>query len=104
MRMALVLALLSMAAVPVSAEGPLDDLYLAVSVQPHIFEPTKIDVFVIDESGQPASDVARVDAQFAMRGMDHGASGIEAVQVAPGLFHAEGMLVSMQGWWYVGIR
>ncbi len=82
----------------------LGDLTVSFFIDPHVFEPTTIDILVADANGQPAHNVERVGVTLAMEGMNHGAMGIEAMRVAPGLYRAQGQLLVMTGRWHMGLR
>ena len=80
------------------------DLRVAIQIQPAVFQPATLEVRLANSQGRPPTDVRRVDLQVAMEGMDHGARGISAGQVAPGVYRAQGMLLAMEGPWWLGIR
>jgi hypothetical protein len=82
----------------------LGDLTVTFRIDPHVFRPTTVDILVMDAQGQPATNIERVGVTLAMEGMNHGAMGIEAAPVSPGLYRAQGMLMVMSGRWYMGLR
>lgn len=75
----------------------LGDVTASVKIEPHVFQPTKVEVQLNGPDGLPATNIERVGITIAMEGMNHGVMGIEAVRIRPGLYRAEGMLIGMAG-------
>jgi hypothetical protein len=80
------------------------DLTADVWLAPGVFRPTGVEVRLTDQSGAAPGDVRRVDVAFAMRGMSHGARGIEADAVELGLYQAGAYLLAMPGSWWMALR
>jgi len=94
-----------------TANGPLiaqrrtfGDLDIVLQLQPAIFRPASVAIRLLNRAGQPATDVQQVDVQFAMQGMSHGAHGVTATRVADGTYRAQGMLIVMEGPWWMALR
>ncbi|HLZ08129.1 MAG TPA: c-type cytochrome, partial [Chloroflexota bacterium] len=87
-----------------AGDVPVGDLIARIVVKPLVFQPASIDLEIRDANGQLVSDIARLDLQIAMEGMNHGARGIAPTVVGPGRYHAQAMLFAMQGKWWLAIR
>jgi hypothetical protein len=85
-------------------QGQVGDLLASVTLQPRIFSPAQVNVQLHDRSGASLDDVRRVDVQVAMQGMSHGARGITLTRQAPGRYDGQGMLLAMQGAWWLAVR
>jgi hypothetical protein len=110
---AVLAALLIVVALPASAlaednglyqAGALGDLTVEMWLAPGVYRPTAVELHLTDAGGQAPSDVRRVDLQFAMAGMNHGARGVEAERVEPGVYQAAGYLLAMPGAWWLAVR
>jgi hypothetical protein len=84
--------------------GQLGDLSVEMWLAPGVSRPTAVELHLVDANGQAPSDVRRVDLQFAMAGMNHGARGVEAERVEPGVYQAAGYLLAMPGAWWLAVR
>ena len=82
----------------------LGDLRATVSLWPGVFRPTSIQLQLDDGAGAVPADVRRVDVQFAMAGMNHGARGITLVEAEPGVYVGSEYLLSMDGPWWLAAR
>jgi hypothetical protein len=84
--------------------APLGDLTLEYWLAPGVTRPTAVELHLADAAGRAPTDVRRVDVQFAMAGMNHGARGLEAEMVEPGVYQTAGYLLAMQGSWWMAVR
>ncbi len=105
------LLFLAAAARPVSADDDglhgqraLGGLTVEYWLAPGVYRPTAVELHLTGMDGAPASDVRRVDVQFAMEGMNHGARGAEAALVQPGVYQAAGYYLAMSGAWWMAVR
>ncbi len=73
-------------------------------IEPRVFQPTRVEVRLSERDGRPVPDARRVDLQFAMAGMNHGARGIGANPTGGGRYEARGMLLAMEGPWLLALR
>jgi hypothetical protein len=112
-RVAWWLVVLALLAVPTPAgaapglvgrEVALGDLRATVSLWPGIFRPTSVQLQLDDGAGVVPADVHRVDLQFAMIGMNHGARGLTLAEAEPGTYVGSEYLLSMEGPWWLAIR
>jgi hypothetical protein len=81
-----------------------DGLRATVSLWPGIFRPTSVQLQLDDGAGSVPTDVRRVDLQFAMVGMNHGARGLTLAEAEPGTYVGSEYLLSMEGPWWLAIR
>ena len=112
-RILLALVLLAAVALPSSASADddglhaasqLGDLTLEYWLAPAVYRQSALELHLADATGQPPTDVRRVDVQFAMAGMNHGARGVEVEMVEPGIYQAAGYLLAMPGPWWMAVR
>ncbi len=85
-------------------ERRLDTLVTSFQIQPRILQPTDITVRLTGSDGLLIDDARRVDVQFAMEGMSHGALGAMASRTSRGIYRAHGMLLVMEGPWWMALR
>jgi len=112
MRSLLLALLLLVAAVPPAAaednglyaQRALGGLALEYWLAPGIYHPSAIELHLTGADGAPPADVRRVDLQFAMEGMNHGARGAEMDMVSPGVYQAAGYWLAMSGPWWMAVR
>ena len=109
--LALLVALVALGPAAASADdlglhqvGSVGDLTAELWLAPGVFRPTAVELHLSDAAGRPPTDVGRVDLAFAMRGMNHGARGIAAELVEPGVYQAAGYLLAMSGSWWLALR
>jgi hypothetical protein len=88
----------------VGREVMLGDLRATVSLWPGIFRPTSVVVYLDDGAGTVPEGIARVDLQFAMMGMNHGATGLTLAEAEPGIFVGSEYLLAMEGPWWLALR
>ena len=109
----LLVAALALAVLPIPAGADdlglqqrraVGDLTADVWLSPAVFRQTGVEIHLSDAAGAAPADVRRVDVAFAMRGMSHGARGIAADEVEPGVYQAAGYLLAMTGSWAMALR
>jgi len=103
-------AVAALASVTASSEGGapwrqrIGDLEVDVRITPRVFQPADIDVQMAKPDAPPPTDVTRIDVQSAMEGMSHGALGVVATRVGPGRYQVQGMVLVMEGPWWMALR